>query len=50
MSINKITPAEKLQTVHLILEGKETQRHARARLGVSLDALQGSVWMLYSSG
>ena len=50
MSINKITPAEKLQTVHLILEGKETQRHARARLGVSLDALQQWIRIYKSEG
>ena len=50
MSINKINPAEKLQTVHLILEGKETQRHARARLGVSLDALQQWIRIYKSEG
>ena len=50
MSINKINPAEKLQTVHLILEGKETQRHARARLRVSLDALQQWIRIYKSEG
>ena len=40
MSINKIDPAEKLQTVHLILKGKETQRHAAARLGISFASIQ----------
>ena len=50
MSINKINPAEKLQTVHLILEGKETQRHARTRLGVSLDALQQWIRIYKSEG
>ena len=50
MSINKINPAEKLQTVHLILEGKETLRHARTRLGGSLDALQQWIRINKSEG
>ena len=50
MSINRINPAEKLQTVHLILEGKETLRHARTRLGVSLDALQQWIRIYKSEG
>jgi len=35
MSKSKIDPAEKLHTVHLILEGKETFGHAADRLGIS---------------
>ena len=40
MSINRGSPVEKLQTVHLIADGKETMRHAAARLGVSLASIQ----------
>ena len=35
----KIDPAEKLRTVHLILDGKETKRHAAARLGISPNSI-----------
>ncbi len=50
MSINKIDPAEKLQTVHLILEGKETQRHAAKRLGISFPSIQQWIWIYKSEG
>jgi len=35
MSKYKIEPDEKIRTVEGILNGKETQRHAAARLGVA---------------
>ena len=40
MSKNKINPLEKLLTIHLILEGKESQNHAADRLGISLSSIQ----------
>ena len=40
MSMSKIDPVEKLQTIRLILEGKETQRHAADRLGIRLPSIQ----------
>ena len=50
MSKGRIDPAEKLQTVHLILGGKETQYHAAARLGVSLDSIQQWICVYKSDG
>ena len=40
MGVNKIHPAEKLNTVHQIIDGKETQIHAAARLGVRISTVQ----------
>ena len=50
MSIRKIDPAEKLQTVHLILDGKETQCHASGRLGVALSSIQQWICIYKSEG
>ncbi len=50
MSINKIDPTEKLQTVHLILDGKETHRHAAERLGISFAAIRQWVRIYKSEG
>ena len=50
MSFNKIDPAEKLHTVHLILEGKETQRHAAERLGIRLPSIQQWICIYKSEG
>ena len=50
MSIRKIDPTEKLQTVQLILEGKETQRHASSRLGVALASIQQWISIYKSEG
>ena len=43
MSKIRIEPAEKLRTVHLILDGKETQQHVAKRLGIRKSAIQQ--WM-----
>lgn len=40
MSKYKIEPDEKIRTVEVILNGKETQRHAAARLGVAPISVQ----------
>ena len=40
MSKYKIEPDEKIRTVEGILNGKETQRHAAARLGVAPISVQ----------
>ena len=40
MSKCKIDPVEKLQTIHFILEGKESIRHAADRLGVRFPSIQ----------
>ena len=50
MSRNKIDPSEKTRTVQLILEGKETQRHASARLGISLPSIQQWISIYKSEG
>ena len=49
MSKYKIDPDEKIMTVKGILDGKETQRHAAARLGVAPISVQQ--WIAnYQSG
>lgn len=40
MSKVRIEPAEKLLTLHLILEGKETQHHAVERMEISIASIQ----------
>ena len=50
MSKSKILPIEKLQAVHLILAGKESQRHAAVRLGVSLPSVQQWIRIYKSHG
>ena len=50
MSGNRIGPAEKLLTVHLILDGKETQSHAADRLGISRALLQQWICIYKSDG
>ena len=40
MSESKISHSEKLQMVHLILEGKASLRYATDKLGISLDSIQ----------
>ena len=50
MSTHKISPREKLQTVHLILKDKETQCHASSRLGVSLASIQQWICIYRSEG
>ena len=50
MSISRIDPAEKLQTVYLILVGKETQSHAAGRLGISISSLQQWISIYKSEG
>ena len=50
MSKSKIEPAEKLQTVHLILEGKESQRHAADRLGICFPSIQQWISIYKSEG
>ena len=46
----RIHPYEKLNTVHLILDGKETQTHAAARLGVRMSSVQQWVSVYKSDG
>lgn len=50
MSMGKVNPEEKLQTVHSILGGKETQYHAATRLGVSVDSIQQWICVYKSDG
>ena len=50
MSMSKIDPVEKLQTIRLILEGKETQRHAADRLGIRLPSIQQWISIYNSEG
>ncbi|MBO7354687.1 MAG: helix-turn-helix domain-containing protein [Lachnospiraceae bacterium] len=50
MSKNKINPLEKLLTIHLILEGKESQNHAADRLGISLSSIQQWISIYKSEG
>ena len=50
MSKARIGPAEKLLTVHLILDGKETQHHAADRLGISISSIQQWICIFKSDG
>lgn len=50
MSGNKIGPAEKLLTVHLILNGKETQGHAADRLGIDKISIRRWIYIYKSDG
>ena len=50
MSMSKIDPVEKLQTIRLILEGKETQRHAADRLGIRRPSIQQWISIYNSEG
>lgn len=50
MGVNKIHPAEKLNTVHQIIDGKETQIHAAARLGVRISTVQQWISVFKSDG
>ena len=50
MSKNKINPLEILLTIHLILEGKESQNHAADRLGISLSSIQQWISIYNSEG
>ena len=50
MSKYKIDPDEKIMTVKGILDGKETQRHAAARLGVALVSVQLWIAIYQSDG
>ena len=50
MSRVRIGPAEKLLTVHLILDGKETQHHAADRLGISTASIQQWICIYKSDG
>jgi transposase-like protein len=50
MSKYKIHPEEKLSTVHRIIDGVETQRHAAQRLGVSLPSVQQWISIYKSDG
>ena len=50
MSIRRIGPAEKLLTVHLILDGKETQSHAADRLGINRASIQQWICIYKSDG
>ena len=50
MSGNRIGPAEKLLTVHLILDGKETRGHAADRLGISKAAIREWISIYKSDG
>ena len=43
-------PAEKLLTVHLILDGKETQSHAADRLGIRKALIQEWISIYKSDG
>ena len=46
----KIEPTEKLQTVHMILDGIETQCHAAERLGVRISSVQQWISVYKSDG
>jgi transposase-like protein len=48
--MSKIDPVEKLQTIRLILEGKETQRHAADRLGIRRPSIQQWISIYHSEG
>ncbi len=50
MSKEKIDPSEKLQTVHQILDGIETQCHAAARLGIRISSVQQWISVFKSDG
>lgn len=50
MRANKISPAEKLQTVQLIEDGRETQNHAADRLGVRISTVQQWISVYKSDG
>ena len=50
MRANKISPAEKLQTVQLIEDGRETQTHAADRLGVRISTVQQWISVYKSDG
>ena len=50
MSKVRIDPAEKLLTVHLIFDGKETQHHAADRLGISKASIQQWICIYKSDG
>lgn len=50
MSGSKIYPAEKLQTVHWILDGKESLCHAADRLGIHLSSIQQWISIYKSEG
>ena len=50
MSGNRIGLAEKLLTVHQILDGKETQGHAAERLGISKASIQQWICIYKSDG
>jgi len=52
MSKGRVDPSEKLFTVHQILEGKESQYHAAARLGIRIASIQQwlSVYKSYGEG
>ena len=50
MSGNRIGLAEKLLTVHQILDGKETQGHAAERLGISKASMQQWICIYKSDG
>ena len=50
MSKSKVSHSEKLQTVYLILEGKESLRHAADRLGISIASIQQWISIYKSEG
>ena len=50
MSKVRIEPAEKILTVHLIIDGKETLRHAAARLGVNFSSIRQWICIYKSDG
>ena len=50
MSKSNIDPAEKLRTVHQILDGKETQHHAASRLEISWTSIQQWISIYQSEG
>lgn len=50
MSKRKINPAEKLLTVQMILEGRETQQSAAARLGIRISSVQQWISIYKSDG
>ena len=50
MSMVRIEPAEKLRTVHLILDGKETQHRAADRLRISIASIQQWICIYKSEG
>ena len=50
MANKTIDPAEKLRTVHQILDGKELQSHAASRLGIRMSSLQQWISIYKSDG